>query len=159
MNQSSNGIIKLRLDPISLSYQFLLYFRCSLFGLMVKVWIRLSFIIHMQPSKWWNCWIGVKTLEHFRWINENQTHSDFSFPFEGTFHGYIIEISYSYIACVCYYLSYGSILLLFISICLFHHAFSKMFRRFLTKMDPFDENQNNREYFRKLIQFHVSTTE
>lgn len=54
-----------------------------------------------------------------------------------------------------YLVTNGSLLLLFISICLHHLSFYKMFRDEARKLDYRDKDRNDAEHLRKLIRFHI----
>lgn len=56
-----------------------------------------------------------------------------------------------------YFFANGSSLLFFVSICLHHEAFYKIFHKLTCRMDVIDGNQELEEHIFKTIRFHVST--
>lgn len=58
-----------------------------------------------------------------------------------------------------YLISNGATLLLFISLCLHHRAFYKMFQRIAIKLDRPNGDHNIREILCEIIQFHSSAKE
>lgn len=69
--------------------------------------------------------------------------------------GYLAEICLDVNQAVNYLFVIGIELVLFISLCLHHQAFYKMFQFFLRKFDCTDPKQNNQEILCELIRFHV----
>ncbi|XP_055305901.1 odorant receptor 22c-like [Sitodiplosis mosellana] len=58
-----------------------------------------------------------------------------------------------------YFISNGSLLLLFISMCLHHEAFLKRFQQEMSKFDHTLENTKHRDILCKLVRFHIITKE
>lgn len=73
--------------------------------------------------------------------------------------GFFIEIVFTTCVGEIYLIVNGSFLLLFISICLHHQAFSKMFQYFVQKFTKDDEYQNHKDFLCHLFRFHVSVKE
>lgn len=76
-----------------------------------------------------------------------------------TLAGYIAEASFITFSCETYLGAVGAPLLLFISFCLFHDVFYKMFRHFINELNHSDAERNNRELLRKIVKFHNSAKE
>lgn len=72
--------------------------------------------------------------------------------------GYFAEIWFHIYYFEAYYIS-GSILLLFIAICLHHQAFYKIFQNKLQKLNHSDERDNSKKLVFQVIRFHSSTNE
>lgn len=70
--------------------------------------------------------------------------------------GYCGEITFHTYAGQGYIFFNGTLLLLFIAICLHHQAFYKVHQHLLNAFDRVDERRNNEEHLRKLINFQVS---
>lgn len=70
--------------------------------------------------------------------------------------GYFYKISFDTLVGVTYLVSNGALLVLFVSICLFHQAFSKMFEHSLRKLGESGGDHNDEELLCQLIQFHIS---
>lgn len=58
-----------------------------------------------------------------------------------------------------YYIWHGSILVLFISLCLHHQAFYNMFGNSLRKFDLEDRHQSDKRVLCDIIRFHVVVKE
>lgn len=67
--------------------------------------------------------------------------------------GYIVEVWYDVFLGVVYYTGNGAIMLLFISLCLFHRAFYNMYSHYLLQLNRTDKNRNNKEFLCDLIRF------
>lgn len=65
-----------------------------------------------------------------------------------------MEIAVSIDFAEAYYITNGAFLLLFISICLQHLAFGKIFRHSVYNRS--DKDQNDVKFLRDLIQFHIT---
>lgn len=76
-----------------------------------------------------------------------------------TFLGYIGEMVVSMICMEGYLIDNGALLLLFISMCLHHQAFYRMFRNSLCKLNRPDKRRNDKEHLCNLIRFHISVKE
>lgn len=76
-----------------------------------------------------------------------------------TLFGYICEIVLSLVCIEAYLLFNGALLLLFISMCLHHRTFNKMFQYSLQKLDHDDNQRNDRLFICKQIRFHISVKE
>lgn len=70
--------------------------------------------------------------------------------------GYSAEFVFVALFCGIYFISNGSFVLLFISICLHHRAFLQMFQQLVNEFDPLNTNGNHPELYRKCIRFHIS---
>lgn len=73
--------------------------------------------------------------------------------------GYIGEIWFDVIVSESYFITNGAILLLFMSICLHHQAFYRMFEKSVQELDHFDSKRNDEELLCNLIRFHVRSKE
>lgn len=73
--------------------------------------------------------------------------------------GYFGEICISMICIEAYLLDNGALVLLFISMCLHHQAFYKMFQHSLLKLNRPDKNRNDKKHICNLIRFHISVKE
>lgn len=73
--------------------------------------------------------------------------------------GYIGETYMNLIMGGCYLVFNGTILLPYISICLHHNAFSKIFRHFLQKFNHLDKYRNDELLIVKLICLGNTTKE
>lgn len=71
--------------------------------------------------------------------------------------GYFGEICFGTISGQPYFLLNGVILLLFISMCLYHRNFLEMFLRLLSKLDCPDKIQSDKQILCDLIRFHTQT--
>lgn len=58
-----------------------------------------------------------------------------------------------------YLITSGSIMILFISICLHHRTFFNMFQHFTRKLDQSNRNQSDHECLCHLIRFHLMVKE
>ncbi|XP_055307926.1 odorant receptor 85c-like [Sitodiplosis mosellana] len=70
--------------------------------------------------------------------------------------GYIFEFLSEFVFSCSYYYSNGTVVILFVSICLHHQAHFKIFQKSLTKLNGPGENRNDATLLRALIQFHGS---
>lgn len=75
--------------------------------------------------------------------------------------GYLAEIASSILLLFSYMIANGTILLLFISMCLHHRAFYKMMKHSIDKLNQKsnDEIRCDEKFLRDLIQFHISSKE
>ncbi|XP_055306184.1 odorant receptor 85b-like [Sitodiplosis mosellana] len=73
-----------------------------------------------------------------------------------TLFGYFSEIIYNILISEAYMLYNGAVLIPFISICLHHWAFYKIFCHLLRYLDRHDENRNDKEFVCDIIDFHNS---
>lgn len=73
--------------------------------------------------------------------------------------GYITTMVYSISSSESYFLLNGSILLLFISMCLHHRAFYRRFEYSLDNLDNLNQKTNSNQEFSELIDFHNSITQ
>lgn len=71
--------------------------------------------------------------------------------------GYIGEACFGLIVTIVYFVMHGSFFLLFISVCLYHQAFYRMFQQQVQILNCNNKNQDNKELLCKLIRFHVMT--
>lgn len=84
----------------------------------------------------------------------------FSLPFDQqTLLGYFGEEALSIFTAEFYLIVNGSILLLFIGICLHHQAFFKIFHHGVSKLNHFHEDQNDEQLLCELVQFHILAKE
>lgn len=84
----------------------------------------------------------------------------YSLPWDQrTLIGYVGEIIFVVFTSSNYMICNAPIILLFISICLHHQAFYKIFQHSLNKLDLPDKNINNRKFICDLVRFHTSVTE
>lgn len=67
--------------------------------------------------------------------------------------GYIYEICYDLFASGAYMITNGWLLLVFVSICLHHQAFYKMFHRKIRELNEPDRCENDEQFLCNLIQF------
>lgn len=70
--------------------------------------------------------------------------------------GYFGEFALSSAVAQTYVLANGSYILLFISICRHHQAFSKMFKHFAQSLIHSEKHPNDERILRDLIEFHIS---
>lgn len=76
-----------------------------------------------------------------------------SMPWDRSYYlGYLGEICYVLCGGVTYILSTGALLLSFISLCLHHRAFFRIFQYFINRMN--DPNQNHGLFFTDFFKFH-----
>lgn len=69
----------------------------------------------------------------------------------------VIWVKWPLLVCaVLVFISNGAILLLFISLCLHHRGFYKVFRYSAFQLNTPDRNRNDEEHLRQMIHFHVS---
>ena len=69
--------------------------------------------------------------------------------------GYFFEICISLICMESYLIDNGAFLLLFISICLHHWAFYKMFQKSLKALDRHDNIRKTKEHIHHLVEFYI----
>lgn len=74
---------------------------------------------------------------------------------QSTPHGYALEIAFDLYHGWTYMLSNGALLFLFISICLHHKSFYKIFRNEAKKLNYRDRHRNDADHLRKMIEFHI----
>lgn len=72
-----------------------------------------------------------------------------------TFVGYFLEICFGNLAILTYMLANGAVLLLFMSMCIHHRAFFKMFKQFIYEAKRCDDKQ----FLCKLMQLNISAKE
>lgn len=72
-----------------------------------------------------------------------------------TFVGYFCEICFGNAAILTYMIANGAVLLLFMSMCIHHRAFFKMFKQFIYETKRHD----NKRFLCKLIQLNISAKE
>lgn len=75
---------------------------------------------------------------------------------QSTLFGYSFEIALGNYISEAYFLASGSLLVLFISMCLHHKTFSKMLRFEASILDHRNKSRNDIEHLSKMICFHVS---
>lgn len=73
--------------------------------------------------------------------------------------GYIGEITVDIDLAETYYTTNGTFLLLFISICLQHQAFYKMYQYSVSKWDQAGKDGSYEKFLRNLIRSHITTKE
>lgn len=78
---------------------------------------------------------------------------------QDTLIGYIGTTIYEILLGITYFIANGSLLLLFISICLHHEAFFKMFQHLLRKLETPDKHRNDTKYLCKIIRLQISARE
>lgn len=78
---------------------------------------------------------------------------------QSTFLGYFVEIFGGILYSEGYYLQNGVLLLLFLSICIHHQAFYKMFQYLTVELNHDDGNRCVQKHMGKLVRFHVSAKE
>lgn len=83
------------------------------------------------------------------------------FPWnQATLAGYLAEDFYIIFVAVVFGFVAGMILLLFISICIYHLAFYKMFEHSINKWNQnINEHQNDEQFIFDLIRFHIEVKE
>lgn len=80
-----------------------------------------------------------------------------SFPWnQKTFFGYLGEVLLSSTIGNIYVFCNGTLILLFISVCLHHQAFYKRHRYLVNRLQYINHSWKNKETFHDLIQFHIS---
>lgn len=102
--------------------------------------------------------ISILVIKDIIWIEHLFVFSSLPWNQETLF-GYFSEICISMICIEAYLIDNGELLLLFISMCLHHQAFHRMFQNSLKKLDRINKNRNNEEYICGLIRFHISVKE
>lgn len=70
--------------------------------------------------------------------------------------GYVSEIVFCISFAGAYFIANGALLLLFVSICLHHAAFSKVVQHRIAKLSVRQKEQSDAELLRDLVRFHVS---
>lgn len=73
--------------------------------------------------------------------------------------GYLAETFIAFYSAGAYLTTNGLLFTLFVSMCVQHLAFYKMFRHFVQEFDDPGEKRNDEELLCKLIEFHVITKE
>lgn len=51
---------------------------------------------------------------------------------------------------------YSTLLIFFISICLHHQAFYKMFSHLVFELNTMHENRNRKQLMREIVRFHIT---
>lgn len=125
-----------------------------------------SIIVHEAWVFWWKQCLStfefyVRILDWIRGggfvVNINEI---FRLPWNQTnLFGYVGETCFSIYSVESYYFTNGSILLLFISICLHHRGFLKVFHLLMNRINSCDDVETNKKRFADLIEFHVSAKE
>lgn len=70
--------------------------------------------------------------------------------------GYFAEVLYQMIAPDAFYITHGSVLLLFISICWHHKAFEQIIRHMMNQFDHLETDRNYKKSLCQIIQFHIT---
>lgn len=68
--------------------------------------------------------------------------------------GYVGYVGFNFLVVESYLIFNGTILLLFVSLCLHHRGFYEMFRHALGQLECPEPNRNDKHKLHKLIQFH-----
>lgn len=76
-----------------------------------------------------------------------------------TWIGHMCKLIYCCVTPTIFFLTAGSILLLFVAIGVHHRAFYEMFRHSVRKLSIPDESRNDEEFVCKLIRFHIDVKE
>lgn len=99
---------------------------------------------------------SLKDFSH-EYLSSSSSISNDSLPWDAeTGFGYFNEILFHTIAGQGYIFFNGTLVLLFIAICLHHEAFFKMHQHLLHNLDKVDKSRNNKKFLCKLINFQVS---
>lgn len=116
------------------------------------IFIQKSILFHFS------CFFG-QNFDSIRLKCSTELWSSSSLPWnQNTPVGYFFEICYDITTGETYLIS-GSGILLFISLCQFHHAFLKMLQHSLRQLDHPDKTRNDKQFLCELIRFHVSVKE
>lgn len=108
-------------------------------------------VVLVLNSSVWNANFGNYFLIFYKYFH-------FRFPWDQqTLIGYLAEIFLVIYIAGFYVVINGLFITLFISMCLQHSAFYKMFRHFVQKLDDPGKNRDNEELICKLIEFHTTT--
>lgn len=120
--------------------------------------------IHLLQKRIFCCWkcissdeIDVNIHKMLNIFRVHKLNIPCSLPWnQSTLHSYAFEASFTLFNGETYISINGTLLLLFISICLHHQTFYKIFRRTAAELNIRDQSENNKEKtLRKLILFHV----
>lgn len=139
-----------------------------------QLWIRSTLyycpITSMGNSSGINCSINLNFRESFffTWINQKyflffsttfvfnvKTHCRLPWDTQTPL-GYFNEILFSIGVCVVYLVMTGTIILTFVSLCLYHRAFYRIFPHSLRKIDNSGNGHEQKELLIELIRFHNS---
>lgn len=117
---------------------------------------QVIYIIHLKRCEYTNLWndynLGFDKIKSFTLINSR-------LPWDQlTFIGYMSESLYTLIVGEIYVLA-SSFTLLFVSICLYLRAFSRIFRHFVYELNRNEANRNNKDRLCRLIRFHNEAKE
>lgn len=113
--------------------------------------ISLSFIISERKNNFNFIILSIKC---------SFIHEIYSFPWDqSTFAGYVAEIAFAINVSEAFLITNGTLLLLFMSICLHHQAFYEMFHHSVRKLDQMDKDRIGAELARNLICFHIKAKE
>lgn len=109
-----------------------------------------KFSIEIFPTYFFNANVSYFSLFCFE--------KKFSLPWnQTTLVGYAVELTTLGSIGLFYFVVYGTFLMLFLSICMHHQAFSKMFKYLVDKLNRSDvENQCDKKSLCNLIRFHIS---
>lgn len=127
-------------------------------------WLWRFFFIFMMGGCALNTILLVLVSALFCWFSSESTVNAkcLSHPFQfvlpwnqNTLSGYFSEIFFDILTGEAF-LTSGSFILFFISLCLHHQAFYFVFQHLVRKLGKMSEKRNDEDTLRKMIRFHIS---